>query len=117
MAGGPAAHGDDASLWPAWQGQDKVEHGCRLTTPLCLCGPVCLTHSQRIVRLMLFIMVGGLVAGVLARQMRRALAERHEPIPGLMPAGRDTLTPTVARILRAVADDSLVRLTWADGRL
>ena len=57
------------------------------------------------------------MAGLLERQMRRALAARHDPIHGFMPEGRDTRQPTVARILRAFADDSLVRLKRAGGRL
>ena len=117
VAGGPAAHWDDASLLQEWKGQYKVEHCFRLTNQLFLCGPVFLKNSQRIVSLILLIMVGCLVAGLIERQIRRALAERHEPIHGLMPEGRDTLKPTVARILRAFADDSLVLIKWADGRL
>src|SRR5438128_4009830 len=111
VAGGPAAQWDDASLLQEWKGQYKVEHGFRLTNQLFLCGPVFLKNAQRIVSLILLIMVGCLVAGLLERQIRRALAERHEPIYGLMPEGRDTLKPTVTRILRAFADDSLVRIT------
>ena len=117
MAGGPAAHWDDASLLQEWKGQYKVEHCFRLTNQLFLCGPVFLKNSQRIVSLILLIMVGCLVAGLIERQIRRALAERHEPIHGLMPEGRDTLKPTVARLLRAFADYSLVLIKWADGRL
>ena len=103
VAGGPAAHWDAASLFQAWKGQEKGEHGIRLTHPLCLGGPVFLKHAQRIVRLILLIMIGCLVAGLIARQMRRALAARHDPIHGFMPEGRDTRQPTVARILRAFA--------------
>jgi hypothetical protein len=117
VAGGPAAQGDDASLLPEWKGQDKVEHGCRLTNQLLRCGPVFLKNAPRIVRLLLLIMVGCLVAGGLERQMRRVLAERHEPIYGLMPEGRDTLKPTVTRILRAFADARLVLIKGRDGRL
>jgi transposase len=117
VAGGPAAQWDDASLVQEWQGQDQVEHGFRLTNPLFLCGPVFLKNAQRIGSLILLIMVGCLVAGLLERQIRRVLAERHEPIDGLMPEGRDTLKPTVTRILRAFADDSLVLIKGRDGRL
>jgi hypothetical protein len=78
---------------------------------------VFLKNAQRIVSLILLIMIGCLVAGLIERQIRRALAERHEPIHGLMPEGRDTRQPTVARILRAFADYSLVLLKRADGRL
>src|SRR6266481_4965911 len=117
VAGGPAAHWDDASLLQEWKGQYKVEHCFRLTNQLFLCGPVFLKNSQRIVSLILLIMVGCLVAGLIERQIRRALAERHEPIHGLMPEGRDTLKPTVARILRAFADYSLVLIKGGDGRL
>src|SRR5712692_9986300 len=97
--------------------EKSVEHCFRLTNQLFLCGPVFLKNSQRIVSLILLIMVGCLVAGLIERQIRRALAERHEPIHGLMPEGRDTLKPTVARILRAFADYSLVLIKWADGHL
>ena len=94
-----------------------MEHGFRLTNQRFLGGPVFLKNAQRIVSLILLIRSGCLVAGLLERQMRRALAARHDPIHGFMPEGRDTRQPTVARILRAVADDSLVRLKRADGRL
>ena len=62
-------------------------------------------------------MVGCLVAGLIERQIRRVLAERQAPIVGLMPEGRDTLRPSVARILRAFGDYSLVVIQTADGRL
>ena len=117
MAGGPAAHWDDASLFQEWKGQYKVAHCFRLTTQLFLCGPVFLKNAHRIVSLLLLLMIGCLVAGLSERQMRRALAARHDPIHGFMPEGRDTLQPTGARILRAFADYSLVLLKRADGRL
>ena len=117
VAGGPAVQWDDASLLQEWKGQYKVEHCFRLTNQLFLCGPVFLKNAQRIVSLLLLIMVGCLVAGLLERQIRRALAERHEPIHGLMPEGRDTLKPTVTRILQAFADYSLVLIKGVDGRL
>ncbi len=117
VAGGPAARWDDASLLQEWKGQYKVEHCFRLTNQLFLCGPVFLKTAQRIVSLILLIMVGCLVAGLIERQIRRVLAARHEPIHGLMPEGRDTLKPTVTRILRAFADYSLVLIKRADGHL
>jgi transposase len=117
VAGGPAAQWDDASLLQEWKGQYKVEHCFRLTNQLFLCGPVFLKTAQRIVSLILLIMVGCLVAGLIERQIRRVLAARHEPIHGLMPEGRDTLKPTVPRILRAFADYSLVLIKRADGHL
>jgi transposase len=117
VAGGPAAQWDDASLLQEWKGQYKVEHCFRLTNQLFLCGPVFLKTAQRIVSLILLIMVGCLVAGLIERQIRRVLAARHEPIHGLMPEGRDTLKPTVTRILRAFADYSLVLIKRADGHL
>jgi hypothetical protein len=117
VAGGPAAQWDDASLLQEWKGQYKVEHCFRLTNHLFLCGPVFLKNAQRMVSLILVIMGGCLVAGLLERQIRRALVERHEPIYGLMPEGRDTLKPTVTRILRAFADYRLVLIKGGDGRL
>lgn len=117
VAGGPAAQWDDASLLQEWKGQYKVEHGCRLANQRFLCGPVLLKNAQRIVSLLLLIMGGCLGAGLLERQIRRALAERHEPIHGLMPEGRDTLKPTVTRLLQAFAEYSLVLIKGVEGRL
>lgn len=117
VAGGPAAQWDDARLFQEWKGQYKVEHCFRLTQELFLCGPVFLKTAQRIASLILLIMLGCLVAGLIERQIRRVLAERHEPIRGLMPEGRDTLKPTVPRLLRAFADYSIVLIKGRDGRL
>ncbi len=117
VAGGTCAQWDDAQLLQEWKGQYKVEHCFRLTNQLFLCGPVFLKNAQRIVSLILLIMVGCLVAGLIERQIRRVLAERQAPIVGLMPEGRDTLRPSVARILRAFGDYSLVVIQTADGRL
>ncbi len=117
VAGGPAAQWDDARLFQEWKGQYKVEHCFRLTQELFLCSPVFLKTAQRIASLLLLIMVGCLVAGLIERQIRRVLAERHEPIRGLMPEGRDTLKPTVPRLLRAFADYSIVLIKGMDGRL
>jgi transposase len=117
VAGGPCATWDDARLLQEWKGQYKVEHCFRLTNQLFLCGPVFLKNAERIVSLILLIMVGCLVAGLIERQIRRVLAERQAPIVGLMPEGRDTLRPSVARILRAFADYSLVLIKDPDGRL
>lgn len=117
VAGGPAAQWDDARLFQEWKGQYKVEHCFRLTQELFLCSPVFLKTAQRIASLILLIMVGCLVAGLIERQIRRVLAERHEPIRGLMPEGRDTLKPTVPRLLRAFADYSIVLIKGMDGRL
>jgi len=117
VAGGPAAQWDDARLFQEWKGQYKVEHCFRLTQEWFLCSPVFLKTAQRIASLLLLIMVGCLVAGLIERQIRRVLAERHEPIRGLMPEGRETLKPTVPRLLRAFADDRIVLIKGMDGRL
>lgn len=117
VAGGPAAQWDDAQLLQEWKGQYKVEHRFRLTNELFLCGPVFLKTPHRIVSLIVLIMVGCLVAGLIERQIRRTLAERQAPIRGLMPEGRDTLKPTVPRILRAFADYSIVLIKGVDGRV
>jgi transposase len=117
VAGGPGAEWDDARVCQEWKGQDKVEHCFRLTNELFLCGPVFLKTAQRIASLILLIMVGCLVAGLIERQIRRGVTERHEPIHGLMPEGRDTLKPTVPRLLRTFADYSMVLIKGVDGRL
>ncbi|MBC8229562.1 hypothetical protein H8E77_08460 [bacterium] len=117
VAGGKAAELPDASIWQEWKGQYKVEHCFRLTNQLLWLGPVFLKKPQRIVSLVLLIMVGCLVAGLIERQIRRALAERQEPIHALMPEGRDNLKPTVARILKAFAHYSIVHIKQTDSSL
>lgn len=115
VAGGPAVGLDDASLLQEWKGQYKVEHCFRLTNQVFLVGPIFLKTPHRIVSLIFLIMVGCLVAGLIERQIRRALAERQEPIHGLMPEGRDHLRPTVPRILKAFAHYSVVHVRRTDG--
>jgi hypothetical protein len=110
VAGGKAASLSDAERVAEWQGQDKVEHCFRLVNQLFVVTPLCLKTPQRMVALVFLIMVGALVAGLIERQGHRALAELQHPIKGLMPAGRDTLHPTVARLFKAFADDSLVQV-------
>ena len=112
-----AAELDDASLLQEWKGQYKVEHCFRLTNQVFLVGPIFLKNPQRIVSLVFLVMVGCLIAGLIERQVRRVLAERQEPIHGLMPEGRDHLKPTVPRILKAFAHYSVVRLRHPDGNL
>jgi hypothetical protein len=117
VAGGPATSLDDASLLQEWKGQYKVEHCFRLTNQVFLVGPLFLKNPHRIVSLIFLVMVGCLVAGLIERQVRRVLAERHEPIHGLMPEGRDNLRPTVPRILSAFAHYSIVHIRKTDGML
>lgn len=108
VAGGAVASWEDAAVLQEWKGQYKVEHCFRLTNQLFLVGPLFLKTAARIASLLFLIMVGCLVAGLLERQVRQALAARQEPIHGLMPEGRDTLRPTIPRILKAFAQYSLV---------
>jgi transposase len=100
-----------------WKGQYKVEHCFRLVNQLFLVAPLFLKTPQRIAALILLIMVGALVAGLIERQVRRALAELQQPIPGLMPEGRETLHPTVARLFKVFADYCLVQVKDARGRV
>jgi transposase len=95
----------------------KIEHCFRLTNQVFLVGPVFLKTPRRIASLLFLIMVGCLVAGLVERQVRRVLAERREPIHGLMPEGRDNLKPTVPRILKAFSHYGVVCIRRADGRL
>lgn len=117
VAGGPAARLDDTSLLQEWKGQYKVEHCFRLTNQFFLVGPVFLKTPRRIASLIFLIMAGCLVAGLIERQVRRVLAERQEPIRGLMPEGRDTLRPTIPRILKAFAHYSIVHVRCSDGTM
>jgi hypothetical protein len=84
---------------------------------LFLVAPLFLKTPQRIAALVFLIMVGALVAGLIERQVRRVLAELHQPIAGLMPEGRDNLRPTVARLFKAFADYSLVQVKDGEGRV
>jgi transposase len=117
VAGGKAATLSDAEMMAEWKGQYKVEHGFRLVNQLFLVTPLFLKTPQRIAALVFLIMVGALVAGLIERQVRRALAELQRPISGLMPEGRDTLHPSVARLFKAFADYSLVQVKEACGRV
>jgi transposase len=116
VAGGKAATLADAEIVAEWKGQYKVEHCFRLVNQLFLVTPLFLKTPQRIAALVFLIMVGALVAGLIERQVRRALAAFQQPIIGLMPEGRDTLHPTVARLFQAFADYSLVHVKDARGR-
>ena len=117
VAGGKAATLSDAEIAAEWKGQYKVEHCFRLVNQLFLVTPLFLKTPQRIAALVFLIMVGAFVAGLIERQVRRALAALQQPLTGLMPEGRDTLHPTVARLFKAFADYSLVQVKDARGRV
>ncbi len=117
VAGGKAATLSEAEMAAEWKGQYKVEHCFRLVNQLFLVTPLFLKTPQRIAALVFLIMVGALIAGLIERQVRRALAEHQQPITGLMPEGRDTLHPTVARLFKAFTDYSLVQVKDARGRV
>ncbi len=85
--------------------------------PRFLVTPWFLKTPQRIAALGFLLMVGALIAGRIDRQVRRALAERQQPITGLMPEGRETLHPTGARLFKALTDCSLVQVKDAHGRV
>jgi transposase len=117
VAGGKAATLSDAEIAAEWKGQYKAEHCFRLVNQLFLVTPLFLKTPQRIAALVFLIMVGALIAGLIERQVRRALAELQQPITGLMPEGRDTLHPTIARLFKSFADYSLVQVKNACGRV
>ncbi len=117
VAGGKAAPRSDAEMVAEWQGQGKVEPGCRLVNQRCLVAPVFLKTPRRMAALGFLIMVGVLVAGRSERQVRRVLAALQHPITGLRPAGRATVPPTVARLCKAFADSSLGQVQDAWGRV
>ncbi len=115
VAGGKAAKLDDAGILQEWKGQYKIEHCFRLTKQLFQLSPMFLKNPHRIVSLVLLIMVGCLVAGLIERQVRQALAQLQKPISGLMPEGRDNLKPTVTRILKAFGHYSIIHINRRDG--
>jgi transposase len=116
VAGGPAATLPTAEVLAEWKGQHKAEHCFRRVNQVFLVAPLFLKTPQRIAALVFLIMVGTLVAGLIERQVRWAVAQLQEPIKGLMPEGRDTLRPTVERLFKALADYSLVLVKDAQGR-
>jgi hypothetical protein len=67
--------------------------------------------------LVFLVLVGALMAGLIERQGRRALAELQQPLKGLMPEGRDSLCPTVTRLCKAFADYSLGQVQETCGRV
>jgi transposase len=117
VAGGKAATLSDAEIMAEWKGQYKVEHSFRLVNQLFLVTPLFLKTPQRIAALVFLVMVGALIAGLIERQVRRALAELQQPLKGLMPEGRDSLRPTVTRLFKAFADYRLVQVKEACGRV
>jgi transposase len=117
VAGGKAATLSDAEIMAEWKGQYKVEHSFRLVNQLFLVTPLLLKTPQRIAALVFLVMVGALIAGLIERQVRRALAELQRPLKGLMPEGRDSVRPTVMRLFKAFADYSLVQVKEACGRV
>lgn len=80
-------------------------------------GPVFLKTPKRIASLVFLIMAAAMVACLIERQVRRVVAQRQEPIRGLMPEGRDNLRPTVERILKVFATYSVVMAKGPDGEL
>lgn len=117
VAGAKAATLDDNEILKEWKGQYKVEHRFRMVQEIFLAHPIFLKKPKRIVSMIFLIMVGSLVAGLIERQVRRAVAEQKEPIQGLMPEGRDTLRPTIGRIFKAFAHYSLIRFKEASGKI
>lgn len=116
VAGGPAADLPAAAVLAEWKDQYKAEHGFRRLNQVFLVAPLFLKTPRRIAALVFLIMVGALVAGLIERQVRRVVAQRQQPIKGLMPEGRDTLRPTVERLFKAFADYSLVVVKNAQGQ-
>ena len=117
VAGGRAATLTDAEMLAEWKGQSKVEHYFRRVNQLFLVAPLFLKTPQRIAALVFLIMVGALVAGLIERQVRRALATLQQPIKGLMPERRDSVRPTVERLFKAFADYSVVQIKDGQGRV
>src|SRR6266705_4773944 len=117
VAGGKAATLAEAEMRAAWKGQDKGEHSVRLVHQLFVVTPWLLKTPPRMAALGCLVMVGALMAGLIARQVRRALAALQPPLKGLMPAGRDSVRPTVTRLFKAFAASSLVQGKEACGRV
>jgi transposase len=116
VAGGPTTTLSDTAILAEWKGQHKVERCFRMVNQVFLVAPLFVKTPRRIMALVFLIMVGALIAGLVERQVRRAVAQIQQPIKGLMPEGRDTLRPTIERLFKAFADYSLVLVKDAQGR-
>ncbi len=117
VVGGKALELEDQEVFKEWKGQHKIEHAFSMVNEVLLNLAVFLKKPARIVSCLLLVMVGALVAGLIERQIRRAVEELQKPIEGLMPEGRDTLRPTIGRIFKAFANFSLVQLRNTDGTI
>ena len=117
VAGGKAANLSDGDILTEWKCQHKVEHCFRSVSQIFLVTPLFVKTPRRIAALVFLIMVGSLVAGLIERQVRRALTEQKQPIRGLMPEGRDTLRPTIERLFKAFADYSIVQVNNEQGQI
>ena len=117
VAGASASSLIDSEIFTEWKGQYKVEHCFRMLNQLFLIGPIFLKNAQRIVSLVFLIMVGVLIAGLIQRQVQRALKQSQKPIDGLMPEGRDNLRPSIERIFKVFSFYSLVLVVDPQGHI
>ena len=77
--------------------------------------PMWLHSPKRLAGLTLLIMLAVLVAALVEHQVREWLARTGDRLRGLMPEGRDTLTPTAKALLRAFRDYTLVLVRSPNG--
>jgi len=117
VAGGSATQLQDHEILAEWKGQYRVEHRFRMLNSIFLVSPIFLKTPKRIAALLFLIMVGALVAGLIERQVRRAVTARKKPIRGLMPENRDNLRPTIKRIFKAFSGYGVVKLKNARGEV
>lgn len=106
---------DDEAIFREWKEQHKIEHRFAMLQGPFMLGPVFLKTPKRIASLVFLIMAAAMVACLIERQVRRVVAQRQEPIRGLMPEGRDNLRPTVERIHKVFATYSVVMAKGPDG--
>ncbi len=108
---------DDEAIFREWKEQHKIEHRFALLQGPFMLGPVFLKTPKRIASLVFLIMAAAMVACLIERQVRRAVAQSQEPTRGLMPEGRDNLRPTVERIFKVFATYSVVMAKRPGGEL
>jgi hypothetical protein len=98
----------DAEIVRAYRDQTTpVEPGCRWIKNPAASSPVWLDKRERIAALALRTVVGLLVYGVIQRQVRQYLQQRHESIPGNK---GETATPTATVVFESFASVTLVYL-------
>jgi len=94
----PKKHWPLAAILAKYRDQSKVERRFQgMKGPLAV-APMFLKNPERIAGLLFIVVMAVTLLSLMERQVRKSL--KGKPIKGLYPEGRETRTPTAARVLR-----------------